>query len=113
MGTSESQKSRGSPRCNLYRRGLGVLGNAPRCGTVPFIGHPRDDKGGKVLTLAHSGEIWVEIDTDECSPTDRSNPQRSREYRQFPQPSWRAGGKPLGPSCDNRLLSLLLLADYD
>jgi hypothetical protein len=47
-----------------------------------FIGHPKGDKAGNVLVLAHSGELGVEIDADECSPTGRSNPQRGREYRQ-------------------------------
>jgi hypothetical protein len=51
-------------------------------GEYTFIGHPGGDKDGKVLVLAHSGEIGVEIDADECSPTGRSNPQRGREYRQ-------------------------------
>ena len=47
-----------------------------------FIGSSKGDQHGKVLVLAHSGEIGVEVDTDECSPTGHSNPQRGREYRQ-------------------------------
>jgi len=35
-----------------------------------------------MLVLVHSGEISVEIDADECSPTGSSDPQRGREYRQ-------------------------------
>jgi len=51
-------------------------------GEYTFIGHPRGDRVGKVLVLAHSGEIGLEVDADECSPTGLSNPQRGREYRQ-------------------------------
>jgi hypothetical protein len=29
-----------------------------------------------------AAEIGFEVDADECAPTDRSNPQRGREYRQ-------------------------------
>jgi hypothetical protein len=49
--------------------------------TNTFIGHPKGDKAGKILVLAHSGEVGQEVDADECAPTDRSNPQRGREYR--------------------------------
>jgi hypothetical protein len=55
---------------------------ASTAGEFCFIGHPRDDKAGKVLVLADSAEIKMEIDADECAPTGRSNPQRGREYRQ-------------------------------
>jgi hypothetical protein len=47
-----------------------------------FIGHPKGDKAGKVLVLAHAGEVGKEINADECAPTGRSNPQRGQEYRQ-------------------------------
>jgi len=45
-----------------------------------FIGYPKRDHTGQILVLAWSDEIGMEIDAD-CSPTDRSNRQRGREYR--------------------------------
>jgi hypothetical protein len=57
-------------------------GTPTTAGEYTFIGHPRGDEAGKVMVLAHSGEIGFEVDADECSPTDRSNSQRGREYRQ-------------------------------
>ena len=57
-------------------------GTPTTAGEYTFIGYPRGDKTGKVLVLAHSGEVGQEIDADECTPIGRSNPQRGREYRQ-------------------------------
>jgi hypothetical protein len=66
-----------------YQIGDGVFWGMPTtAGEYTFIGHPRGDKAGRVLVLAHSGEIGFEVDADECAPTDRSNPQQGREYRQ-------------------------------
>ena len=56
-------------------------GTPTTAGEYTFIGHPRGDKDGSVLVLAHSAEIGFEVDADECWPTGRSNPQRGREYR--------------------------------
>ena len=83
-------------------------------GEYTVIGHPNGDKAGKVLVQAHSGEISVEIDADECSPNWSQQPAARPRVSPaiFPQPSWRAGGQPLGPSCNNRLSSLLV-ASYD
>ena len=56
-------------------------GTPTAAGEYTFIGNPKGDKAGKVLMLAHSGEVGFEVDADECSPTGTSNPQRGREYR--------------------------------
>ena len=37
-------------------------------GEYTVVGHSNGNKAGKVLVLAHSGEISIEIDADECSP---------------------------------------------
>jgi len=50
-------------------------------GEYTFIGHPKGDKAGKVLVLAHSGEVGQKVDADECSPTSISNPERGQFYR--------------------------------
>ena len=55
---------------------------ASAAGAYTFIGHPKGDKAGKILVLAHSGEVSCQVDADECSPTGRNDPQRGREYRQ-------------------------------
>ena len=55
---------------------------ASTVGNTPLSATRRATKRAKVLVLAHSGEISVEIDADECSPTSRSNPQHGRGYRQ-------------------------------
>ena len=56
---------------------IGDLGNAYRRRVVHLRWAPEGHKGGKVLVLAHSGEIGQEIDAAECAPTGRSNsPQR-------------------------------------
>ena len=66
-----------------YQVGDVVFGGAPPpAGESTFMGHRKGDKAGKVLVLAHSGEVGQEVDADECAPTGRSNPQRGREYRQ-------------------------------
>lgn len=39
-----------------------------KIGDVVFFG----DKGGKILVLAHSGEVGHQVDADECSPTGRN-----------------------------------------
>ena len=63
------------------------VGDVVFCGTLTtageytFIGHPKGDKAGKVLVLAHSGEVGQEVDADECAPTGRSNPERGQFYR--------------------------------
>jgi hypothetical protein len=57
-------------------------GTPTTAGEYTFIGHPKGDKVGKVLVLAHSAEIGFEVDADECRPTGQSNPQRGREYRE-------------------------------
>ena len=69
--------------------GWSLLGKVPQesqrlsqSGKSTFIGYPRGDKAGKVLVLAIGAEVGFEVDADECSRTDRSNPQRGREYRQ-------------------------------
>jgi hypothetical protein len=56
-------------------------GTPTTAGEYTFIGHPKGDKDGKILVLAHSGEVGQEVDAVECSPTGRSNPQRGRQYR--------------------------------
>jgi hypothetical protein len=56
-------------------------GTPTTAGEYLFIGHPRGDRAGKILVLAHSGEIGHEVDADECSPTGRSNAERGRFYR--------------------------------
>jgi hypothetical protein len=86
----------GGPRAEVTRR-CGRIGSTSRSehwlrqriklamscsGAHTFIGHPKGDHAGKVLVLAHSGEVGVEIDADECSPSGRGNPQRGRAYRQ-------------------------------
>jgi hypothetical protein len=79
---TERGESAASPK-NEYSVGDVVFWGMPTtAGEYTFIGHPRGDRAGKVLVLAHSGETGVEIDADECSPTGRSDPQRGREYRQ-------------------------------
>ena len=65
---------------------------ASTAGEWTFIGHPKGDKGVRVLVLAHSAEVGVDIDADECSPTGRSNQQRGCEYRQrYFRNHWAAG----------------------
>ena len=60
-----------------YQVGDTVYWGTPiTAGEYTFIGHPRGDKAGKVLVLAHSAEIGFEVDADECAPTGLSNPQR-------------------------------------
>ena len=77
------RKSAGNQKVPEYSVGDVVFWGTPTtAGEYTFIGHPKGDKHGKVLVLAHSAEIGFEVDADECLPTDRSNPQRSREYRQ-------------------------------
>jgi hypothetical protein len=49
------------------------LGTPTTAGEYTFIGYPRGDKAGKVLVLAHSGEVGRQIDADQCAPTGRSN----------------------------------------
>ena len=46
---------------------------ASAAGEYTFIGHPKGDKAGSVLALAHSAEVGFEVDADECSPTGRSD----------------------------------------
>jgi hypothetical protein len=98
------------PKQSHYSVGDVVFWGTPTtAGEYSFIGHPKGAKDGKVLVLAHSGEIGVKIDADECSPTGRSDPQRGREYRQryFRNHPRGLESNPLGPSCNNRLSSLL------
>jgi hypothetical protein len=65
-----------------YSIGDVVFWGAPTTGgEYTFIGHPKGDRTGKVLVLAHSAEIGFEVDADECRPTGSSDPQRGREYR--------------------------------
>ena len=52
-----------------------------KIGDVVFFG----DKGGKILVLAHSGEVGHQVDADECSPTGRNNPQRGSRMGSRPQ----------------------------
>src|SRR5688572_28471283 len=56
-------------------------GTPTTAGEYTFIDHPKGDKPGKVLVLAHSAEIGFEVDADECRPTGSSISQRGREYR--------------------------------
>jgi hypothetical protein len=70
-------------RSATYNVGDVVFWGTPTtAGEYTFIGHPKGDKGGKVLMLAHSAEVGFEVDADECNPTGRSDPQRGHEYRQ-------------------------------
>lgn len=65
-----------------YQIGDTVFWGTPTtAGEYCFIGHPRGDKEGKVLVLAHSGEIGFEVDADECAPTGRSDRHRGQHYR--------------------------------
>jgi hypothetical protein len=80
---AEGGQSAASPAEHTYAVGdLVFWGTPTTAGEYIFIGHPKGDKAGNVLVLAHSAEVGFEVDADECSPTDRSNPQRGREYRQ-------------------------------
>jgi hypothetical protein len=45
-----------------------------------FIGH-RKTGGDKILILATSAEVGVEIDAENCRPTGRAYPDTGREYR--------------------------------
>jgi len=83
-------------------------------GEYTVIGHPNGDKAGKVLVQAHSGEISVEIDADECSPQLVAATRSAAESiaGDISATVMGAGGQPLGPSCNNRLSSLLV-ASYD
>lgn len=79
---AEKGESAGNPKHDHSVGDVVFWGTPTTAGEYTFIGHPKGDKEGKVLVLAHSGEIGQEIDADECTPTGRSNPQRGREYRQ-------------------------------
>src|SRR5687767_1426024 len=74
--------SAASPRDDYAIGDVVFWGTPTTAGEYTFIGHPKGDKAGRVLVLAHSAEIGFEVDADECRPTGSSNPQRGREYRQ-------------------------------
>jgi hypothetical protein len=79
---AEKGQSAASPAHDYTIGDVVFWGTPTAAGEYVCIGHPKGDNTGKVLVLAHSGEVGQEVDADECSPTGRSDPQRGREYRQ-------------------------------
>ena len=69
-------------------------GTPTTAGEYTFIGHPKGERAGKVLVLAHSAEIGFEM--DEQMQADRPQQPAARpgvSLALFPQSSGRAGGK--------------------
>ena len=66
----------------LHHRRRRLLRTHTTAGVYTFIASPEATAPARCWVLAHSGEVGVEIDADECAPTGRSNPRRGREYRQ-------------------------------
>ena len=65
-----------------YSIGDGVFwATGTTAGEWTFIGHPKGDKAGKILVLARSGEIGIEVDADKCSRAAWTNPDRGQFYR--------------------------------
>jgi hypothetical protein len=58
----EKGQSATTPK-HIYSIGDGVFWVLPSsAGEWTFIGHPKCDKAGKILLLARSGEIGIEVD---------------------------------------------------